>query len=206
MRAYAGETAALLTRHGKVEVLGPLFEAHLGCHLRVTSAFDTDRLGTFTRDVPRVGTQLEAARKKAAIARDLCGVPLGVGSEGTLQPGPFGFGAWSVEIVCFTDGARGIEVVGRAHGPVPHVLGEAHSFEEALRIAEQGGFPEHAVVVTGEGPPCKGIRSEAALREAARGSSFWVETDMRAHVHPTRMAIVAEAGLDLVHRLATACP
>ena len=59
----------------------------------------------------------------------------------------------------------------------------------------------------------KGIRTargleaafDAARRASASGAAF-VESDLRAHQHPTRMALVAKAGADLVARLSTPCP
>lgn len=55
--AYRDRTAALLTQHGKEQVIGPVLEATLGCRVQRVSGYDTDQLGTFTRDIPRAGTQ-----------------------------------------------------------------------------------------------------------------------------------------------------
>ena len=65
---YRGARIALLTQHGKERVLAPLFALELDATLVVEGGFDTDALGTFTREVDRAGTQLEAARRKAEIA------------------------------------------------------------------------------------------------------------------------------------------
>jgi len=51
----------------KERVIAPVLEPALGCQIELVDGFDTDQLGTFTRDIPRDGTQLEAARKKARI-------------------------------------------------------------------------------------------------------------------------------------------
>ncbi len=75
MRSYslAGQTIVLLTRHGKERVMAPTLESALGCRIEVVDGFDTDQLGTFTREIPRAGTQLEAARRKARIGMELSG-------------------------------------------------------------------------------------------------------------------------------------
>jgi hypothetical protein len=71
MSDYVGERIALLTQHGKVKVIGAALEPVLACVVERVSGFDTDLLGTFTRDTPRPGSQLEAVRRKARIGIDL---------------------------------------------------------------------------------------------------------------------------------------
>ena len=70
-------------------------------------------------------------------------------------------------------------------------------------------FPDHAVIVRqGEAVLAKGVRDRAAL-EALLDTHTGVlrlETDMRAHLNPTRMGEIARLADDLVSRLATPCP
>lgn len=216
-RPYEHERFHLLTQHGKERVLAPLFVERLGAALERVQGFDTDTLGTFTRDVPRAGSQVEAARAKARVALERSGGTLGIGSEGAFVPGPLGLGSVNLEVVLLLDATRSIEVVGWARAPGLHVHGTARSLHELEDIARRAGFPEHGLVLRPDGPdgPCthKGLRSwdelasgfHAVLRAAARGAVF-VENDLRAHQHPSRMATVGLAGLDLVARLATLCP
>ena len=86
---YRGSSVALLTQHGKEKVVAPLLAAAIGCDVVLVTGFDTDQLGTFTRDIPRSGTQIEAARKKARIGMGLASLPLGLASEGSFGPDPF---------------------------------------------------------------------------------------------------------------------
>jgi hypothetical protein len=207
----------LLTQHGKEGVLGPIASRMLGATLEVVGGFDTDTLGSFTRDTPRVGTQLEAARTKARIAIERSGGRVGLGSEGSFGAGPFGFGGWNVEVVVLIDAGRGIEVVGTAHGPGIHVHGCVRSRDELRELAARAGFPEHGLVVRPGGTEdpriVKGLRTVADLEAAfanavhasADGTAF-VESDLRAHQHPTRMDMIGRAGLDLAARLTSACP
>ena len=74
---YADRRITLLTQHGKEGVIASVLDTALGCRVERVSGFDTDTLGTFTRDIPRPGTQREAARKKARIGMELAGLPLG---------------------------------------------------------------------------------------------------------------------------------
>jgi hypothetical protein len=214
---YLDACVALLTQHGKERALGPVLADGVGARLEVVRDFDTDTLGTFTRDVPRAGSQLEAARRKAEIAIERSGVEIGLGSEGAFVPGPFGLGAWDIELVVLVDRVRGIEVVGRAHAAGLHVHGAVETREELAALAERAGFPQHGLVLrpNDERDPraTKGIRDRAMLEQAfddalgyAVNRTVFVESDLRAHMHPTRMAVIAEAGRDLVTRLACACP
>ncbi|MEC5218726.1 hypothetical protein RCH09_003700 [Actimicrobium sp. GrIS 1.19] len=60
---YDGSRVALLTQHGKERVIAPVLEPGLGCSIELVTGFDTDQFGTFTRETPRHGSQLEAARR-----------------------------------------------------------------------------------------------------------------------------------------------
>ena len=86
--AYPGRQVALLTQHGKERVIAAALEPALGCRVERVAGYDTDLLGTFTRDIPREGTKLEAARKKARLGMELAGLPLGIASEGAFGPDP----------------------------------------------------------------------------------------------------------------------
>lgn len=106
---------ALLTQHGKERVIAPLLDAALGMRVERVDGYDTDRLGTFTREIARAGTQLEAARRKAHIGMELAGLPLGLASEGSFGPDPVaGLLPWNVEILVFVDRERGLEITGVA--------------------------------------------------------------------------------------------
>ena len=216
--AYPGRQVALLTQHGKERVLAPVLEPALGCRVERVTGYDTDLLGTFTRDIPRAGTQLEAARKKARLGMDLAGLPLGLASEGSFGLDPFtGMFPWNVEFLIWIDDGFGLEIVGVAQGKTnfAHVL--AASWEEAEAFARNAGFPEHHLVARPEhenNPRLhKGIADWAALRAAfeqalAQSDSrrVFIETDMRAHANPTRMEVIRLAAEDLVRKLCSLCP
>ena len=67
-----GRHVALLTKHEKERVVSPILEGALDCQVTRINSFDTDLLGTFTREIPRAGSQREAARRKAL--RGDCGL------------------------------------------------------------------------------------------------------------------------------------
>jgi len=149
---YAGRRFSLLTQHGKERVIGPLVRESLGVEVELAVGFDTDTLGTFTREVVRPGTQLDAARKKAQKGMEILGASYGIASEGSFGPDPFGLFPWGLELVILIDRARGIEVVGRARGPGRHLHDHVSTPEALDAFAERAGFPEHGLVVRADGP------------------------------------------------------
>ncbi len=215
---YRQADVALLTLHDKQRVIAPVLETALGCRIRHVTGYDTDRLGTFTRDIARPGTQLDTARRKARIGMELSGLPLGLGSEGSFGPDPFlGALPWNLEVILFIDDLRGLEVVGVAQGKATFaqcLLGEWTALESFARAQ---GFPQQRLVLRpdSEDDPrmIKGIDSwralEAAFARALQASAaklVSVETDGRAHANPERMANISRAAQDLAARLAALCP
>ncbi|MDO8891331.1 MAG: hypothetical protein Q7V00_05760 [Sulfurimicrobium sp.] len=215
---YAGRRVALLTQHGKERVIAPVLDAALGCRVERVSGFDTDTLGSFTREIPRAGTQLDAARRKARIGMELSGLPLGLASEGAFGPDPMtGLFPWNVELLVFIDDERGIEVTGMAQqaARMAHLL--TGEWEKAEQFARQAGFPGHHMVLRPQGQDGprieKGIDNWVALeaafqraRSQADNGLVFLENDVRAHAHPTRMEAIRMAAEDLVARLNSPCP
>jgi len=215
---YAGRRVALLTQHGKERVVAPVLRDAVGCFVERVDGYDTDRLGTFTREVPREGTQLDAARRKARIGMDLSGLPLGVASEGSFGADPVaGMLVWNREVVLWRDDERDLEVIGFAQGPGAFVNLLVDEWQQVVELAEQACFPAHALVVRPDGadgaPIRKGIVDWPELQDAfARAQRqspqrlVFVETDVRAHVNPTRMRMIERATRDLAERLGRRCP
>ncbi|MBS3957350.1 MAG: hypothetical protein KGZ40_07460 [Clostridiales bacterium] len=216
--AYRGTRVALLTQHGKERVIAPVLASALHCHIELVEGFDTDRLGTFTRDVPRDGTQIEAARKKARIGMELSGMSHGLASEGSFGPDPFtGLLPWNTEVIVFLDDVLGIEVIGSARGHAVSAHRVVVGWEEIEAFARSVDFPAHQLVVRPEDSEdpriLKGVTDWAALKAghswAARLSAdgrVFVEVDLRAHANPTRMAVIRSAAEDLAARLVSVCP
>ena len=216
--AYAGRRVALLTQHGKERMIAPVLDAALGCWVERVGGFDTDTLGTFTRNIPRAGTQLEAARKKARIGMERSGLSLGLASEGAFGPDPMaGLFPWNVELLLFIDAERGIEVTGMAQQATrfAHLLTD--DWEQAVQFARQAGFPEHHLVARPQDQDDprieKGIATWAALEAAflrARGCAengqVFLEHDLRAHAHATRRDVIRLAAENLAAKLNSLCP
>ena len=216
--SYKGRQVVLLTKHGKQDLLKNTLESDLGCSLVHTDAYDTDQLGTFTRDVDRAGSQLEAARRKAKMGMSLTGVSLGIASEGSFGPDPYtGFLTWNTEILLWIDDDLGIEITGIANGPAQSIHREVKTFKELLNLASEAKFPEHHLVLRpehGDHPKIyKNISDEHSLINAFHSAKklssnglVYVENDLRAFCNPTRQAIIKNAAMDLVQKLSSTCP
>lgn len=215
---YQGRAVALLTQHGKELLLAPVLDRHLGCAVTRVSGYDTDQLGTFTRDLPRAGTQIEAARRKARMGMTLSGLPLGLASEGAFGADPMaGLLPWNVEMLVWLDDERSLEVVGRAQGPACHHHRRTSDWDEARQFTQQMGFPEQGLVLRPDGPDHplieKALTDWAALedgfhrlRDRSTQGAVFLETDGRAHRNPTRQKMILAAAEDLVAALASLCP
>ena len=212
---YQGCDVALLTQHGKEALLRAPLAQGLGCRLVHTDQFDTDRLGSFSGDIPRQGSQLQAARAKAQLALALTELPLALASEGAFGPDPYtGMMPWDLEILLWCDPQRELEVVGQADGAAMHLQRDVDDWEAMLAFATSAQFPSHHLVLrTADptGPVFKGLRDEAALRDAflrcqSHGGAVCAESDLRAHANPTRQRVIVQAAHNLVAKLQSHCP
>ena len=215
---YAGRMAALATKHGKLPLIGPVLERAIGLKV-IDAPVDTDVLGTFTGDVPRLGSPLETAIAKARLGMEAAGEELGLASEGSIGPDPsLPFVVSDEEIVVLVDDAAGLVVWESVRSfDIVSVSAKVRPEEDLDALLSRAGFPAHMLTVRPNSgairPIWKGIGSRADL-EAAIGESAAVatdglarvETDMRAHTCPSRREVIAEAARRLANRLAARCP
>src|SRR5574343_996122 len=114
---YLRQNVALLTQHGKEIPLREVLAGGLGCQIQHIGNYDTDRFGSFTRDIARTGSQLDAARAKARMGMQLSGLTIGLASEGAVGPNPVSFLLpHNLELLLWIDDGLGIEVVATASG------------------------------------------------------------------------------------------
>ncbi|WP_421762185.1 DUF6671 family protein [Devosia sp.] len=219
---FNGKSAVLATMHGKEAAIAPTLAKALGLDVMVPADLDTDQFGSFSREVPRKGSQLDAARAKIAAGFALVpGASVGIASEGTFGPHPaMPIVPQARELILLVDRLTGLELLGE---DVSLETNYAHQVvsqaEDALSFAIRCGFPEHGIVVSAcvDGAPDptlgidKSIVDENALVSVTTdfvgkfGTAF-VETDMRAYRNPTRMQVIARAAADLVSQFKSRCP
>ncbi len=211
---FADRVAVLATMHRKEQVIAPILEQALGLRVVVPAGFDTDAFGTFTREVPRPGSQLETARRKVAAALDLTGETVGLASEGSFGPHPaMPWLPCGRELVVLIDRAQGLELVGEDVSTQTNFSQvQAHSWPQVEAFAQRVGFPEHGLVVVPRGGAAvKGITDWQQLAAAVDTAlvterQVQVETDMRALYNPTRLEAIARATADLVRAHGQRCP
>lgn len=216
---YGGMWVAIATMHGKDRAIAPPLCRWLGLAVSTAPGVDTNRLGTFTGEVARQGTMIDAARAKALLAIERTGAPLGIGSEGAFGPHPhLPFLASGHEVLLLRDARTGHEVVvnRRTATNFAHIV--ASPGQDLGGFLADVGFPSHAVIVRSEDRSNMsllrtGISEVAALlvsiREIAQHTKdgrVLIETDMRAHLNPTRMRSIERLAKRLALRVARLCP
>ena len=151
-RPYKNAVAVLATMHGKERAIGPVLEQGLGLRVALAMGLDTDRFGTFSRDIERTGSQLDAARAKIAAGFEYAPYArVGLASEGSFGPHPYiPFLALGRELVLLIDRERGLELTGHYASPETN-YGHAvvSDMEAATAFAERSKFPEHGLIVMG---------------------------------------------------------
>ncbi len=216
---WRGRRLAVATRHGKARALRVPLHRVLGVRLSTPRDLDTDALGTFTGEIPRTQAPREAAAAKARLALNATPRVFAVlASEASFGPDPV-LGVVPLHhewLVCVT--AEAPEVVISV-GLATHMTQFAYCNllpgrdppEDFLRST---GFPAHALILRAMTEPpqfWKALRSRAALAAALADASalhapLRLETDMRAHLNPTRMAHLGRLGVHLGQRLTQPCP
>ena len=217
-KPYNGLKASLLTQHGKESVICPELLSTNGLEVIHVKGYDTDKLGTFTRDIPRYGSQLDAARKKAKIGMELSGTQFGIASEGAFANDPYmGLLPWNYELVLLIDDIRKLEVIGFYGGEAQSASKQVSSWDELTAFLPEAQFPSHQLAIRPDDEyhlECrKGINSIESLREAydwatnlSKKGNVFVENDLRAHTNPTRMANILKATQDLAKKMSNLCP
>lgn len=217
--SFQGRTAVLGTKHGKEQVIAPALNAGLGVHVVVPEAFDSDRFGTFTREVARAGSQRDAARLKAQAALHASGLALAIASEGSFGPHPVvPFVSANIELVMLIDAEAELEIVG-THVTMETATGQrwVSDVDEALAFGRSIGFPAHGLIVrrhpddsellfksiVNEDDLCEAVAQVLTASEAGRA---FLEVDLRAHRNPTRMKAIAAATDDLIANARRRCP
>ncbi len=218
---YDGSCFMLTTKHAKSIAIAPPFYKHLNASV-IEYVVDTDKLGTFSGEIQRQGNALECARRKCEWSLEMLGskVEFALASEGSFGPHPLAhFMPSDHEILYFIDRKHNFHLhLSHLSEKTNYRKQALDSWEELLKFASSIQFPTHALIIRPNDPEkthhiFKGINTSEDLLEAfqesrklSNDSKICVETDMRAHCNPTRMAVIGELAEKLAQRLATLCP
>lgn len=216
---YQNEVCHLASMHKKEKAIGRPFEKFLGCKV-IPAQINTDLLGTFTGEIERMLTPIACAKEKCCRGLDLEKGTLGVANEGSFSSHPsIPLISADFEVLFFTDRNLGFELTLTKISPETNFSAKSiQSIDELFTFATQALFPSHALILRPHDAEnsnliFKGIQDFEELyqifqkcSEASRDHSVWVETDMRAHMNPTRMKRIEELAYEMVTRLAISCP
>lgn len=218
VKIYHNRKIVFLTKHGKEEVIKPILELETGCELIIESRFDTDSLGTFSREMKRPKSQLDTAKMKIEKGMELTNTDIGIASEGSFGSHPIAPVPWNVELVLLYDKKEKFELYGvheSSDTNFSHKI--VKNYDEVLMFAKKIGFPEHFLILRPDNEYSKNIikdiNSYEKLKEAysictelSEDGEVFIETDMRAHANPTRMNNIKKATENLVSKLLSVCP
>ena len=203
--------------HRKESVIAPAFADAVGLRCVAAQDLDTDRFGTFSGEIARLGTMLETALAKARAALRAEGATLAIASEGTFAPHPqFGILPAGMELMVLIDDERSMTISESSVSLDTNFdRTTAAPSEDIAAFLERAKFPSHGLIVKpndGRGAITKGIvdaeNLRAAIQDAACASADGlaiIETDMRAHFNPTRMAAIGALARRLAARVAQLC-
>ncbi len=214
---FCNRTLLIATKHGKERVLAPLLERALGVKCVTNTQFDTDSLGTFTREIERPDDPLATVRQKCLQAMALHQCDLAIASEGSFGTHPvYWYAPANEEILLLIDLQHGLEIAAQSLSLETNFAGKWLSSEAELwAFAKTVKFPSHGLVLR-EHPDkativYKGIDSPKQLLRRfwqikKSQEAVYVETDMRAHYNPSRMHVIYQTGKQLLKKIASACP
>lgn len=206
------------TNHEKAQAARQTFARILNATIEEL-AIDSDRMGTFSGEVERPGTMLDALRGKVCLAREVSTSRFVLVSEGSFgSVGGLGFAAHGIEMLMVHDAMSGVEVLEQyISWDTNYASGTLVTEEDLRRFLERISFGSHALVLYPQGVSpsrsvYKGIVTEVDAYNAfheckhlSPSKSVVAMSDMRAHLNPTRMRAISKCCELLAHRLATTC-
>jgi hypothetical protein len=216
--SYSGNCIIIPTKHAKSQAIMQNFWNILGASV-IEYVVDTDRLGTFSGEVERQGSALECAKRKCEWSLEMIGdkAEYFLASEGSFGPHPLiPFMPCDHEILYFIDKRQDFHLhLSLLSEKTNYQMQEIQSLEELQLFSSKAKFPSHALILRPmniDNPKIfKGLDTQDSLEEAFKeaqksSNKIWVETDMRAHMNPSRMNVIEQLAEDLARRLKTHCP
>jgi hypothetical protein len=199
--------------HGKERAIIPVLERSVGVRCNFAAHLNTDAFGTFTGEIPRVLSPLEAARGKCELCHLETGADLVVASEGSFGPHPvIGFFPVNEELLLLKDFKNDFEIhVSHLSGATNFASSEIYDETSLNDFLLNCGFPSHSVIV--RIPEEGGVKilkditdRNVFLKLLNEKGKLLLETDMRAFRNPTRMTVIQQTAELLAERMNTLCP
>ncbi len=212
---FSGRPLCIATMHQKESVIAPVLKKEFNVTCFVPHNINTDMLGTFSGEVERMDSPLQTARKKCELAYNLTGTDLLVANEGSFGPHPhLGFVPFDEEIMILYDKKNSFEITAKELSLQTNFSsGDFYHYQELCDFANKCLFPSHALIIKDAlgNLLAKGVNDWDKLQyffnEAKKLADFVkAETDMRAHMNPTRMGVIEKCAKKLVENIKSTCP
>ena len=214
---FEGRKIVIATKHQKEQVIAPLLLQEFGMIAITTPQLDTDLLGTFTGEIDRTLSPIEAARKKCYLAMEQTNCNMAIASEGSFGPHP---GLFLVpaddEMLILIDKENNIEIIAREVSTQTNFDAETITDSaQLINFANKALFPSHALIIRNEKNSTmeimKGINNWDDLNATfycfmQKYGKAHIETDMRASYNPTRMQVIEKATVQLIKKMQCTCP
>ncbi len=214
---FEGRRLVIATKHQKEKIITPLIENSIGVNCINNTLFDTDSLGTFSGEVERKTDVISTLRSKCINAMKMHGVDLAIASEGSFGAHPSLFLIpGNEESLLFLDLKNNIEIMARELSTETNFNGQYIKNEFELdEFCKQIKFPSHGIILKSDQTNWteihKGIIHHSQLLKHFKKmmdafGKVYVETDMRAHLNPTRMSVIKKATIKLIQKIQSKCP
>ncbi|MFO0417125.1 MAG: DUF6671 family protein [Pseudomonadota bacterium] len=217
--SFTNSEVIFATNHSKALAAKEPFSRILNATVNELT-IDSDSLGTFSGEVERQGSMLDALRAKIKLAQNATEARFVMASEGSFGSADgLGFASQGIELLLLSDRATGAEILEQQISwHTNYSTATLSTDDELLSFLNRIGFGSHALVLYPQGiAPSelvyKGIvelsDAQRAFKDCVRLSPHGkavAMSDMRAHLNPTRMLNIGECCELLAKRLATPCP
>jgi len=151
---YSGKVASLATMHQKEIAIAPPFLEIVELEVIAAADIDTDALGTFAGDIPRVGSMGDVATRKARLGMAATNMCIGLASEGTFGPHPTTpFMTVGMELLKLVDDDRRIEISESLI--TPQIVFQSTTVRPVAELDEfltSSQFPTHGLIARPSNP------------------------------------------------------
>ena len=212
---FEGRPLCVATMHQKEKVVEPIFNSMLGVTCFVPSSLNTDQFGTFSGEISRTLSPLNAAAAKCDLAHQLTGCDLVLANEGSFGPHPSLFFIPSnEELMLLRDYKNNLSIWTTVLSTNTNYNSiEITNDNQLMDFAKSIGFPSHGIILLSDDRTQikKDFRTLEETKHALTDllqihRSCIVETDMRAMNNPTRMKVIEELTYKLVQKINSVCP
>ena len=212
---FYGRHLYVATMHQKEKVIAPILNSMLGVTCFVSHELNTDQFGTFSGEIARTLSPLNAARAKCDLAHQHTGCDLVLANEGSFGPHPnLFFIPANEELMLLRDYKNNLSIWTSLLSTETNFNSlEISNTKQLADFAKSIGFPSHNLILlssdrTQTRKDFKTLEeAKHALVELTIGDGRCiVETDMRAMNNPTRMKVIEELTHKLVKKVNSKCP